>query len=116
MAFNYLIHSTHASNGANVVGDGDQGGSGKVLFTDGVSFLFAHHVAKAVEEEKKKSRKRLRYVEYYMASYMCATNQDLVKMKWGTGYTPLTWMLPLTLANQSAHSLLRRCLSLAYPH
>lgn len=44
----YLIQCTHPSNGANVVGDGDQCGPGEVFFADGLSLFFAHHVAKAM--------------------------------------------------------------------
>lgn len=46
----YLIQCTHPSNGANVVGDGDQGGSGEVFLADGISLFLTHHVAKAMLE------------------------------------------------------------------
>lgn len=46
----YLIQCTHPSNGADVVGDGDQGGTGEVLLADGLSLFFTHHVAKAMLE------------------------------------------------------------------
>lgn len=46
----YLIQCTHPSNGANVVGDGDQGSPGEVFLADGISLFFTHHVAKAMLE------------------------------------------------------------------
>ena len=46
----YLIQRTHPSNGANVVGDGDKGGSGEVFLADGISLFLTHHVAKAMLE------------------------------------------------------------------
>lgn len=46
----YLIQSTHPSNGADVVGDGDQCGTGEVFLADGLSLFFTHHVAKAMLE------------------------------------------------------------------
>lgn len=46
----YLIQCTHPSNGANVVGDGDEGGSGEVFLADGISLFLTHHVAKAMLE------------------------------------------------------------------
>lgn len=44
----YLVDGAHACDGSDVVGDGDQRGSGQVLLADAVPLLFAHHVAKAV--------------------------------------------------------------------
>ena len=44
----YLSDSTHARNGANVVGDGDQCGFSQVLLGGLLPPLLAHHVAKAV--------------------------------------------------------------------
>lgn len=46
----YLVQCTHPSNGADVVGDGDQRGAGEVLLADGLSLFFTHHVAKAMLE------------------------------------------------------------------
>lgn len=46
----YLIQRTHPSNGANVVGDGDQCGSSEVFLADGISLFLTHHVAKAMLE------------------------------------------------------------------
>lgn len=46
----YLVQCTHPSNGANVVGDGDQCGPGEVFLADGLSFFLTHHVAKAMLE------------------------------------------------------------------
>lgn len=46
----YLIQCTHPSNGANVVGDGDQCGSCEVFLADGISLFLTHHVAKAMLE------------------------------------------------------------------
>lgn len=46
----YLIQCTHPSNGADIVGDGDQCGSGEVLLADGISLFLTHHVAKAMLE------------------------------------------------------------------
>lgn len=43
----YLIQCAHPSDGANVVGDGDQCGPGEVFLADGLSLFFTHHVAKA---------------------------------------------------------------------
>lgn len=51
--FPYFIKGTHSCYGANVVGDGDQSCSGKVLLTGRLSLLLAHHVSKTVVEEKK---------------------------------------------------------------
>lgn len=48
----YLVDRTHACDGADVVGDGDQRGSGQVLLADAVSLLFAHHVTKAVKKRQ----------------------------------------------------------------
>lgn len=50
----YFIKGTHSCDRANVVGDSDQGRSGEVLFTDSLSLLLAHHVAKAVIKKKIK--------------------------------------------------------------
>lgn len=46
----HLVQRTHPSNGADVVGDGDQCGSGEVLLADGFSLFLTHHVAKAMLE------------------------------------------------------------------
>ena len=48
----YFIKGTHSCYWANVVGDGDQSRSGKVLFTHSFSLLLAHHVSKAMMEKK----------------------------------------------------------------
>lgn len=48
----YLIDSTHPCYGSYIVSDGDQRGSGQVLLTDAVSFLFAHHVTKTEKINK----------------------------------------------------------------
>lgn len=48
----YFIKGTHSCYGANVVGDGDQSCSGKILLTGRLSLLLAHHVSKTVVEEK----------------------------------------------------------------
>jgi len=44
----YLIECTHPRDGADVVGDGCQGGLGQVLFADSLPLLLAHHVSKTV--------------------------------------------------------------------
>lgn len=46
----YLVDGTHACDGPDVVGDGDQRRSGQVLLADAVPLLFAHHVTKAVKK------------------------------------------------------------------
>lgn len=46
----YLIQCAHPSDGTNVVGDGDQCGSGEVFLADGISLFLTHHVAKAMLE------------------------------------------------------------------
>lgn len=48
----YLVDGAHACDGSDVVGDGDQRGSGQVLLADAVPLLFAHHVTKAVEKSR----------------------------------------------------------------
>ena len=42
----YLVESTHACDGADVVSDGDQCGSSQILLRDRLSLVFAHHIPK----------------------------------------------------------------------
>lgn len=49
----YFIEGAHSCYRADVVGDGDEGGSGQVLLTDRLSLLLAHHVPKAGRERKR---------------------------------------------------------------
>lgn len=54
----YFIKGTHSRYGANVVGDGDQSRSGKVLFSDSLSLLLAHHVSKTAMGKTRHLTKR----------------------------------------------------------
>lgn len=53
----YIIHThrdggTHASDGSNVVGDGDKGGLSEVLWTSIFTLLHVSHVSKTAETQQ----------------------------------------------------------------
>lgn len=99
----YLIQRTHPSNGTNVVGDGDQCGSGEVFLADGLSLFLTHHVAKAMLEILARMFKLIlrqaphfhhRAVESCMSN--CSTSHDLTSLPWFTSrqdYSMNGWLL-----------------------
>jgi hypothetical protein len=44
--FDFLVEGAHARDGADVVGDGDEGGPGEVLLADATALVLGVHVAK----------------------------------------------------------------------
>ena len=79
----YFIKGTHSCYWANVVGDGDQSRSGKVLFTHSLSLLLAHHVSKAVMEKKKKwlLNQRFRATLFKSSNFCYKITEHLLKKK-----------------------------------
>lgn len=49
----YLIDSAHSRNGADVVGDGDEGGLRQVFLAHLLPLVLADHVAKTVQKETR---------------------------------------------------------------